>query len=344
MKIIIDTEIPFIKGVFEPYAEVEYLFGSEINPETIKDADALIVKGHTRCDAALLKGSAVKIIATTLVGIDHIDIDYCNKKGIYVQNAKGTTGGAVSNYIFSAIYGCAAKKSINLTNATMGIVGYGAVGMRIEAVARALGFKVLIEDPPKANVQSPSQFCDLDHLLANSDVVTLNVPLNERTKGMANSDFFSKMKYGAMFINTANGALVVDDDLIDAVPKLGAVIIDCWNNEPDINRDLLEKVDIGTPHIAGYSYQSKLAATRVTVRSVARYFGFSELFDYFPKPDIEGMDSIHVDVIGKSQGEIASIFQYNYPIFTDDFLLKMAPWAFSDLRIKYKYRREFHVL
>ena len=158
------------------------------------------------------------------------------------------------------------------------------------------------------------------------------------------SDFFSKMKYGAMFINTANGALVVDDDLINAVPKLGAVIIDCWNNEPDINRDLLEKVDIGTPHISGYSYQSKLAATRVTIRSVARYFGFSELFDYFPKPDIEGMDSIHVDVIGKSQGEIASIFQYNYPIFTDDFLLKMAPWAFNDLRIKYKYRREFHVL
>ena len=230
MKIIIDTEVPFIKGVFEPYAEVEYLFGSEINPETIKDADALIVKGHTRCDAALLEGSAVKIIATTLVSIDHIDIDYCNKKGIYVQNAKGTIGGAVSNYVFSAIYGCAAKKSINLTNATMGIIGYGSVGMRIEAVARALGFKVLIEDPPKANVQSPSQFCDLDHLLANSDVVTLHVPLNERTKGMADSDFFSKMKYGAMFINTANGALVVDDDLINAVPKLGAVIIDCWNN------------------------------------------------------------------------------------------------------------------
>ncbi|MGM9787599.1 MAG: 4-phosphoerythronate dehydrogenase [Candidatus Cryptobacteroides sp.] len=344
MKLLIDNEIPFINGVFEPYGEVQYLHGDDINPDSVRNADAILVKGRTRCDEALLEGSSVKMIATTLVGIDHIDMDYCDSHGIYVQNAKGTISGAVSNYVFSAIYGCAAKSSINLSGATIGILGYGSVGKRIESVARALGFKVLIEDPPKANVESPSQFCDLNYLLENSDIVTLHIPLNERTRGMCNAEFFSKMKFGSFFINTASGALVVDEDLIEASPRLGPIIIDCWNGEPDINRNLLDVTDIGTPHISGYSYQSKLSATRSVVRSVARFFGINELYDFFPKPDIEGMDSIRVDIMGKTQGQVASIFQYNYPIFTDDFLFRMSPESFTELRIKYKYRREFHIL
>ncbi len=346
MKFVIDTEIPFIKGVFEPYGEVLYCGGTEITSECIKDADALIIKGHTTCNEELLKGSAVKMIATTLVSLSHIDTAYCDQNGIYVQNAKGTTAGAVSNYIFSAIYGCAAKRSINLSGATIGIIGYGAVGQKVEAAARTLGFKVLIEDPPKEIVQTSTNnaFCDIDYLLANSDIVTLHIPINERTKDKVDFDFFEKMKYGAFFINTAGGGVVVEDDLVKAIPKLGPVIIDCWNNEPYINKELLNLVDIGTPHIAGYSYQSKLAATRSVVRSVARFFSFSELYEFFPKPDIDNMDAIHVDIIGKSQGEIASIFQYNYPIFTDDFLFRMSPDSFNELRIKYKYRREFHIL
>ena len=344
MKILIDKEIPFVTGIFEPYAEVEYLKGEEFSKDIVKDADALVIKGHTRCDENLLEGSNVKMIATTLVGVDHIDMAYCNRKGIFVQTAKGTTAVAVSNYVFSAIYGCAARRSINLSGLTMGIVGYGSVGTRIEAVARTLGFKVLIEDPPRAGKESPSQFCSLDELLAQSDIVTLHVPLNERTKGLCNMDFFDKMKFGAFFINTSPGDLVCESDLIKAIPKLGPVIIDCWNNEPDINTVLLEKVDIGTPHIASFTYQSKLAATRLTVRGVARYFGIGELFAFNPTPDIESMDSIFVDVIGKTQGQITSIFQYNYPIFTDDFMLRVAPWAFNDLRVRYKYRREFHII
>ena len=344
MKLLIDNEIPFINGVFEPFGEVEYLSGEDFIPERLRDADAILVKGHTRCDAALLEGSSEKMIATTLVSIDHIDLDYCNSHGIFVQNAKGTISGAVSNYVFSAIYGCAAKRSINLSGATFGILGYGSVGKRIESAARALGFKVLIEDPPKSNVESPSHFTDLDYLLENSDIVSLHLPLNERTKGMCNSQFFNKMKFGSFFINAASGALVVDEDLIEASPKLGPIIIDCWNNEPDINRELLDLTDIATPHIAGYSFQGKQNGTRCVVRSMARFFGINELYDFFPKPDIEGMESIRVDIMGKTQGQIASIFQYNYPIFTDDFLFRMAPENFTELRLKYKYRREFHIL
>ncbi len=346
MKFVIDTEIPFIKGVFEPFAECEYLRGEDITHDAIKDADALIVKGHTICNEALLKDTSVKMIATTIVGLSHIDTDYCNRAGIYVQNAKGTTSGAVCNYIFSAIYGCAARRSINLSGATLGIIGYGTVGQKVEAVARALGFKILIEDPPKAKEQTSATnaFCDLDYLLANSDIVTLHIPINDHTRGKVDASFFEKMKYGAFFINTAGSGVVVEDDLIEAIPHLGPVIIDCWNNEPNINKKLLEKVDIGTPHISGYSYQSKLDATRSVVRSVARFFSLASLYEFFPKPDIENMEAIHVDIVGKSQGEIASICQYNYPIFTDDFFFRMDPDSFNELRIKYRYRREFHIL
>lgn len=344
MKLLIDKEIPFVQGVFEPFAEVEYLDGEEFTPDSVRDADALLVKGHTKCDAALLEGSSVKMIGTTMVGLDHIDTQYCEQHGIYFQNAKSTTAVAVCNYIFSALYGCAAKKSINLSGLTIGIIGYGSVGSRVESVARALGFKVLIEDPPRASTESQSQFCTLDELLAQSNIVTLHVPLNERTTGMCNANFFEKMRPGAFFVNTANGKLVDEEALMAYKPKLGPVILDCWNNEPNINTELLDNVDIGTPHIAAFSYQSKLLATRLSVRSIARYFSIAELYDFTPTPDIEGMDSIFVDIVGKTQGQIASIFQYNYPIFTDDFLFRLSPESFNELRKNYKYRREFHVI
>lgn len=344
MKLLIDKEIPFVQGVFEPYCEVEYPDGREFTPDIVRDADALLVKGHTKCDAALLEGSKVKMIGTTMVGLDHIDTKYCEEHGINFQNAKSTTATAVSNYIFSAIYGCAAKRSINLSGMTMGIIGYGSVGSRVEAAARALGFKVLIEDPPRANIESQSQFCTLDELLAQSNIVTMHVPLNERTAGMCNAGFFEKMRPGAFFINTANGRIVDEDALLSYMPKLGPVIIDCWNNEPDINTRLLDVVDIGTPHISAFSYQSKLMATRLSVRSLARFFSIPELYEFTPSPDIEGMDSIYVEVLGKTQGQIASIFQYNYPIFTDDFLFRVAPENFNELRKTYKYRREFHII
>ncbi|MGM9753718.1 MAG: 4-phosphoerythronate dehydrogenase [Candidatus Cryptobacteroides sp.] len=345
MKLVIDKEIPFVQGVFEPYCEqVRYMNGPAIGPADIADADALLLKGRTRCSAALLDGSKVRMIATTTVGLEHIDLEYCNGKGIYVQNARGSTVGGVMNYVFSALYGSASRRSIDLSGYTIGIVGCGAVGSRIEAVARALGFKVLIEDPIRASQENPERYCSLDELLAGSDVVTLHCPLNDRTRGMCNDEFFSKMKFGAFFINTAHGAIVDEDALLRAIQRLGPVIIDCWKNEPRINLRLLDKVEIGTPNISGYSYQSKLAGSRIAVRSIARYFGITQLYDFFPKPDIEGMDAVHVDVIGKSQGQIASIFQYNYPIFTDDFFLRMDPSSFEDLRKTYKYRREFHVL
>lgn len=343
MRIVIDDSIPFIRDVFEPFAEVAYVKGLEMSAADVRDADAIIIRSRTKCGAALLDGSAVKVIATTNIGIDNIDLDYCSSHGIFVRNASGCNAGGVANYVFSALYGVAARKAIRLDGATIGIIGVGNVGRRVESMANILGFNVLRYDPPRAENEGAYDFCTLDYLLMNSNIVTFHSPLNDATRGMANEAFFSKMRPGTIFINASRGEIMDDEALKAAASKLGAIVIDTWNNEPYIDEELLDIADIATPHIAGYSYQGKLNGTASAVRTVARYFDIKELMDFYPKSEIAELNSVKLDIREKSQGEIASLFQYNYPIFTDDFLLRVNPSDFLKLRKDYRYRKEFYI-
>ena len=342
MKFVIDKAIPFVEGVFEPFAEVIYKEGPDIVREDLLDADALVIRTRTRCDAALLEGTSVKIIATATVSMDNIDLAWCKDHGIFVRNASGCNAGGVTNYVFSALYGTAARKSIPLSGATLGIIGLGSAGSRVEEMGLALGFKTLRYDPWRAAKEGPSEFCDLDTVLAGADVVTLHIPVNDSTRGMADAAFFARMKPGAFFINTAQGELVVEEDLIRAIPRLGPVALDTWCHEPDINRTLLDLVDIATPHIAGYTLQGKQIGTSLAIRAVARFFGLSGLYDFFPTTEIIEYQAVHIDAHDKTQGQIASVIQYNYPHFTDDFMFRMAPDRFSEMRANYSYRREFY--
>lgn len=343
LKIVADKAIPFLEGVFDPYADMTYLPGDKIGPEDVRDADVLMVRTRTKCNADLLEGSKVKFIATATIGTDHIDFPYCDSKGIVVRNAPGCNAGGVMEYVFSALYGLASRKSISLQGDTIGVIGVGHVGSLIERMGRALGFKILKCDPPRAEAEGSFGFCDLEYLLQNSQIVTLHVPLDETTRGMADSEFFSLMQPGAFFINAARGEVVCDDALKAAIPKLGPVIIDTWNHEPDIDLDLMDKVAIATPHIAGYSYQGKQNGTAAAVRAVAHYFGITELYEFFPKTDLPENEAVKLDLKGLNQGEIASVLQYNYPIFTDDFMLRLNPENFDKLRSEYNYRREVYI-
>lgn len=343
IKIIVDDAVPFIKGVFEPYADVVYKAGKEICHEDLVDVDAMVIRTRTKCDSALLEGTPVKFIATATIGTDHIDFPYCDEKGIVVRNAAGCNAGGVMNYVFSALYGVASRKAVRLDGSKLGIVGVGNVGSRVDRVAGYLGFKVLKNDPPRMAAEGPEGFCPLDYLLQNADVVTMHVPLDETTKGMCNDSFFDMMKPGTIFINASRGEVVDEAALKRAIPKLGPVIIDTWNNEPDIDRELMDMVDIATPHIAGYSYQGKQNGTAAAVRSLSRFFGFDDLYEFFPKTEIVDLQAVKLDLKGKTQGEITSVLQYNYPIFTDDFMLRMDPGNFERMRSNYQYRREFYI-
>lgn len=246
-------------------------------------------------------------------------------------------------YVFSALYGLASRRAISLEGDTIGIIGVGHVGSLIERMGLALGFKVLKCDPPRAKAEGLFGFCDLDYLLQNSQIVTMHTPLDETTRGMADSHFFSLMQPGAFFINSSRGEVVDEEALKNAIPKLGPVIIDTWNHEPNIDLDLMDKVAIATPHIAGYSYQGKQNGTAAAVRAVAHYFGITQLYEFFPKTELAENEAVKLHLKGLNQGEIAALLQYNYPIFTDDFMLRIAPGDFDKLRSEYKYRREVYI-
>ena len=343
MKIVADKNIPFLEGVFEPYADVVYIDGNLIAHEDVIDADALIIRTRTRCNAELLDDTNVKMISTATIGTDHIDLKYCAEKGIEVNNAEGCNAGGVMQYVFSALYGVAARKNIKLDGANFGIIGVGHVGRKVEAMAKYLGFNVLRCDPPRAAVEGEEGFCSLEYLLANSAVVTMHTPLDETTRGMADADFFMQLQPGAIFINASRGEVVDEAALKEVYPKLGAAIIDTWNNEPHVDEELIDMVDVATPHIAGYSYQGKQNGTASAVQAVAKHFGIKELYDFYPENDIPDHEPVLLDLKDKKQGEIAAVFQYNYPIFTDDFRFRMEPDNFERMRSNYQYRREIYI-
>ena len=232
MKFVADRAIPFLEGVLEPYAEVVYKDGRAITRADLLDADALLTRTRTHCDAALLGGTRVSLIATATIGTDHIDLPWCAANGIVVRNAAGCNAGGVMDYVFSALYAVAARKGISLTGKTFGIIGVGHVGSRVEEMARKLGFAVLLCDPPRAAAEGPDAFLPLEELLERSDIVTMHTPLDPTTAGMADNAFFSRMRTGAVFINASRGGVVDAAALLHALPKLGAATIDTRRGQP----------------------------------------------------------------------------------------------------------------
>lgn len=341
LKIVADKAIPFLQGVLEPYAEVLYRDGGSFTRDDVRDADALITRTRTVCGESLLSGSTVRLIASATIGLDHVDGPWCLSRGIKVVNAPGCNAGGVEQYVFTAIYALAQRRGISLDGLTIGVIGVGNVGRRIDALGRRLGFKMLLNDPPREAEEGSAGFCSLDYLLRNSDIVTMHVPLDGTTRYMADSAFFAKMREGAMFINASRGEVVDEQALIGAAPSLGAIVLDTWNHEPGISRELLGLTDIATPHIAGYSYQGKQNGTAAAVRAVAGFFGIDELMDFRPEADCPDREPAKLLIDGRNQSQIASQLQEIYPIFTDDSALRENPEAFEELRKHYGYRAEF---
>ena len=343
LRIVADTNIPFLKGVLEPYAQVTYLDGRAIDRVSLQEADALIIRTRTKCNEQTLGGTPVRMIASATIGTDHIDMEWCRRHGIEVQNAEGCNAGGVADYVFSALYGIASRRAIKLDGYVVGIVGVGNVGKKVEQMARNLGFEVLLNDPPRAQKEGPEGFVSLEELLEKAQIVTMHVPLDESTRGMAGDSFFEKMRPGAIFINASRGEVVDERALLRARPKLGALILDTWCGEPTPNPNLIDVCDIATPHIAGYSYQGKQNGTAMAVQAVARHFGIEPLLHFKPALEDENLQPVAINLEGKTQGERAAILQYNYPIFTDDFLFRSNPSSFEKLRSEYNYRREFYI-
>lgn len=351
IKIIADDKIPFLKGVLEPFASIEYLNYSQITNEKLKDVDALLIRTRTKCNKELLEGTKVKFIATATIGFDHIDTKYCDEKNIKWLNAPGCNSGSVMQYFASAILSLAHKKNISLKDKTLGIIGVGNVGSKVERFAKTIGMKVLLNDPPRERVEGKDKFVSLDELISRSDIITFHVPLNkegnDKTFHLADKNFFNKFDEQKIIINTSRGEVIDTSALKEAIDeeKISSLVIDVWENEPNIDIDLLSKTDIATPHIAGYSADGKANGTSICVNALNEFFNLGLEKKWYPKeiPAPNNSSLIEIDCSNKSEQEIIfDVINHTYKIYDDDFRLRNSVQSFEKQRANYPIRREFH--
>lgn len=268
MKIIIDSAIPFIKGVLEPFAEVVYVAGDSFTPQIVADADGLIVRTRTRCNRELLEGSKVEFIATATIGFDHIDMEYCKSQGIKVTTAAGCNARGVLQWVAAVLVALSKREGFEPHERTLGIVGVGNVGKLVKHYAESWGFKVLCCDPPRQE-REELDFLQLEQLLPQVDILTLHTPLDSTTRGMIDSKMLSLLHDDAVVINASRGEVVCSSALLE---RNITCALDVWENEPNIDAQLLERAFVTTPHIAGYSLQGKANATAMSVGALADHF------------------------------------------------------------------------
>lgn len=345
MKIIADKNIPFLKGVVESYGEVVYLAGNEFTKEAIKEADTLIVRTVTHFGKELLEGSKVKLICSATIGYDHIDTEYCDRHGIVWKNAPGCNSGSVQQYVASALITLAQTKSFQYRGKTIGIIGVGNVGKKVAAICRLLGMRVLLNDPIRQELEGGEQFVDLKTIQEEADIITFHTPLSKNGKyptyHLADESFFKKLKKNPIIINSARGAIIKTSAIKEAITEknISGAVIDCWENEPDIDLEYVRMVDVATPHIAGYSADGKANATKMSLASLAEFWGFpQEPINSITVPNVE--DSL-IDYDKIEENKLENIILRTYNPIGDYKRLLENPETFNSQRGNYPLRREY---
>ncbi len=353
-KIIADDQILFAREAFSTIGDVLLVAGREISPAQVANADVLLVRSVTTVDSELLAKSSVQFVGSASSGVEHIDISYLEDRGIGFASAVGGNANAVAEYVLSAIFALLDKQATTLSGQTAAIIGCGRIGCRVLDKLNTMGVDCVINDPPLKAKTGDRRYLTMDVVLS-ADIITVHVPLTRNgahpTYHLVDEEFLARIKPNAILINTARGAVVDDEALKVALSKKDkpAVILDVWNHEPKINADLLKNIEIGTPHIAGYSFDGKFRATEII------YTSMCEFFDIRPLWNSNWNLSKHA----------ANVFKISRS-FTDDEIIQMAVLAtydvrgdaaslkqmlrlphykrghyFEDLRTEYPLRREF---
>jgi erythronate-4-phosphate dehydrogenase len=355
MKTIADENIPFVAECFSSIGDVETVPGREITPGVIADTDVLLVRSITPVGADLLVGSKVRFVGTATIGFDHIDIEYLRRNNIGFASAPGSNANSAAEYVIAALLNIAEQHSIDLEGKSIGIVGVGNVGSRVAKKCLALGMKTYLNDPPLQRQTGDSKYLPIEQLF-DCDFITLHTPLTfegeDKTFHLADKSFFNLLKKGCVFINASRGGVVDSGALKTAIEesRLQATALDVWENEPNIDAELLEMVDIGTPHIAGYSLDGKVAAMIMIYKAACKYFGLETKYDidsFLPEPAVPEL-KINPDC-GSGQDVLLGIVKKIYNIKADDIRLrrmleesaKEGGKYFDSLRRNYPVRREF---
>ena len=348
MKIVADDKIPFLKGVLEPFADMVYLPGQAISNRDLRDADALLIRTRTCCNEELLKNTPVRFIGTATIGYDHIDTRYCEKKGISWHNAPGCNAGSVNQYIASTLVHLAGEYKFTLKERTLGVVGVGHVGSKVVNTAELLGMRVYLCDPPRVREEGECGFISLDGILRECDIITFHVPLNyegpDRTHHLIGKELLGRVNPGTFILNTSRGKVADGNALKEAIRsgRLAGAVLDVWENEPEIDTELLDLTAFGTPHIAGYSADGKAKGTAMILDELSRFFDLGIdgwVPDSIPAPLIP---EFQIDCRDISEEEALSLaILGTYDVEDDDRRLKKSPAGFEKQRGEYPLRREF---
>ncbi len=330
MKIIADKNIPFLKGRIEG-AELILLPAPDINRETVKDADALIVRTRTGCNAGLLEGSKVKLVATATIGTDHVDLSWCKANGIKVSNAPGCNAPGVALYVWASLL----RNGFDTDTSILGVVGCGHVGGIVAQWGRRLGVKVLVCDPPRKDAgYTDIEYLPLDEVLRQSDAVTLHTPLTHDgsypTYHLIGKESLRHLKRGAILVNTARGEVIDTKNVVKTLKKgiISKAVIDTWEGEPKVDAELLAMSEIATCHIAGYSVEGKQRATRMALEAVRDVFGLDV--------DLSGLAGNYKEPKDLTARRIINAFD-PYEMTTS---MKSNPEAFEMLRNTYGLHKE----
>ena len=315
-----------MEGRFPKDVETLFLPASQINAAAVRDADALVIRTRTKCNEELLKDSGVKLIVTATIGTDHIDIPWCKGAGVEVRNAPGCNAPGVAQYVFASLF----KAGFDPRKHTLGIIGHGNVGSVVAMWAEKMKIKTIITDSPKMEAGfQDADYKTLDEVLKNSDAVTLHVPLTKTglhpTFHMIGKRELDLMKNSSILINSSRGG-VVDENELSGRPL--SLVLDVWENEPDINPVLARSAFIATPHIAGYSAQGKMRASRMALQALNDYLGIPVI--------LSGLDCKKASDIEVSK----EIIENSYDPLLDSKSLLNDISKFEDLRNHYSFRNE----
>ena len=352
MKILVDENMPYARELFSRLGEVKAVPGRPIPVAELDDADALMVRSVTKVNASLLEGKAIKFVGTATAGTDHVDENWLKQAGIGFSAAPGCNAIAVVEYVFSSLLMLAERDGFALRDRTVGIVGVGNVGGRLQARLEALGIRTLLCDPPRADRGDEGDFRSLDELVREADVLTFHTPLFKegpyKTLHLADEALLSRLKPGTVLINACRGA-VVDNTALLARLNAGqelSVVLDVWEGEPDLNVDLLHKVDVVTAHMAGYTLEGKARGTTQVFEAWSAFIGREQhvaLDTLLPAPEF-GRITLHGPL---DQPTLKRLVHLVYDVRRDDAPLRNVagiPGEFDKLRKNYLERREWSSL
>jgi len=336
MNIVADPNIPFVREAFGELGKVALVPGRQMNATTVRDADLLLVRSVTPVNAQLLDGSRVRFVGTATIGFDHVDTQYLQQRGIRFATAAGSNANSVAEYIVAALLELAHRKGFRLREKTLGVVGVGNVGSKVVRYAEALGMRVLQNDPPRQRVEG-GPFVSLDRVVAEADIITLHVPL---TRSGPDATFHLLEPRRGILINSSRGAVLDNRALLTA--PLEGLVLDVWEGEPNVLPGLLEKTDIATPHIAGYSLDGKVNGTRMIYEAVCRWCGLNPTWQpQLPRPVVERRE-VAVKPSEDDEEVLRRVVREVYDIMADDAALRADPRQFDKLRAEYPVRREFY--